>query len=82
MDQVFTTEIFINDESRPSELVGHADPLLSIVKDEQFGPALPIMKLHTEDEAVRLTNDNAFGLCRTAFHLGARRVPNLRTQND
>lgn len=48
-------------------LVYNADPGLSIVKDEQFGPALPIMKFRTEEEAITLANDSFFGLCSSVW---------------
>ena len=48
-------------------LVLDADPGLSVVRDEQFGPALPIMKFKTEDEAVELANDSIFGLCSSVW---------------
>ncbi len=55
-------------------LVYDADPSLSIVKDEQFGPALPIMKFKTEDEAVAAANDSEFGLCSSVWTSDAERA--------
>lgn len=48
-------------------LVYDADPSLSMVKDEQFGPCLPIMKFKTEDEAIAAANDSIFGLCSSVW---------------
>ncbi len=48
-------------------LVYDADPSLSMVRDEQFGPCLPIMKFKTEDEAIALANDSEFGLCSSVW---------------
>ena len=48
-------------------LVYDADPDLSIVRDEQFGPALPIMKFNSDDQAVALANDTDFGLCSSVW---------------
>ena len=48
-------------------LVYDADPSLSIVKDEQFGPALPIMKFSTDAEAIACANDSEFGLCSSVW---------------
>src|SRR6201999_2201464 len=38
------------------------DPPMPLMKDETFGPTLPIMKVPNEDEAVRLANDSVYGL--------------------
>jgi acyl-CoA reductase-like NAD-dependent aldehyde dehydrogenase len=35
---------------------------MTIMKDETFGPVMPVMRYRTEDEAVRLANDTYFGL--------------------
>lgn len=40
---------------------------LSVVKDEQFGPVLPIMKFNTSDEAVKLANNSDYGLCSSVW---------------
>jgi acyl-CoA reductase-like NAD-dependent aldehyde dehydrogenase len=33
-----------------------------LMRDETFGPIMPVMKVKDEEEAIRLANDNAFGL--------------------
>ena len=43
------------------------DPGLRIVREEQFGPALPILPFDSEDEAVALANDTEFGLCSSVW---------------
>lgn len=48
-------------------LVYDADPDLTIVREEQFGPCLPIMKFKTDDEAIALANDSDFGLCSSVW---------------
>jgi len=35
---------------------------MKIMRDETFGPVMPIMKYRTEDEAIRLANDTYYGL--------------------
>ena len=57
---------------RPA-LVHDSDPALSIVKDEQFAPALPITEFRADDEAVALANDSVYGLSSSA------RTPSVRS---
>src|SRR4051795_7979719 len=35
---------------------------MKLMQDETFGPVLPVMKVHDEEEAVRLANDSRYGL--------------------
>lgn len=58
---------------RPA-LVYDADPALSVVRDEQFGPALPLMKFRTDGEAIQLANDSEFGLCSSVWTEDAERA--------
>lgn len=58
-------------------LVYDADPSLSIVKNEQFGPALPIMKFRHEDEAIASANDSEYGLCSSIWTPDAERALRL-----
>ena len=48
-------------------LVFNADPSLSVVKDEQFGPILPLIAFNTEDEAIAMANDDPFGLASSIW---------------
>ncbi len=48
-------------------LVFDADRGLDIVKEEQFGPALPIIPFDSEEEAVNLANDSSYGLCSSVW---------------
>lgn len=45
----------------PTVLVD-VDHDMTIMTEETFGPVLPIMKVHDDDEAIRLANDSIFGL--------------------
>ncbi len=47
---------------------------MAIMRDETFGPIVPIMAYRTEDEAVALANDTAFGLSATVIGDEARAV--------
>ncbi|MGH1464887.1 MAG: aldehyde dehydrogenase family protein [Cognatishimia sp.] len=58
-------------------LVYNADPELSIVRNEQFGPCLPIMKFKTEDEAIAAANDSIFGLCSSVWTEDADRAQRM-----
>jgi acyl-CoA reductase-like NAD-dependent aldehyde dehydrogenase len=40
---------------------------MSIMKDETFGPVIPIMKVSSASEAVRLANDSPYGLGASVF---------------
>lgn len=55
-------------------LVYDADPSLKMVREEQFGPCLPIMKFRTEEEAVEKANDSDFGLCSSVWTTDAERA--------
>ena len=51
---------------RPS-LIINADYNLSAVKDEQFGPTLPIVAFDHEDEAIDYANDSEYGLSSSVW---------------
>ena len=51
---------------RPS-LVINADPAFSVVRDEQFGPTLPVIAYDSEDEAVAMANDSDYGLSSSVW---------------
>lgn len=60
----------------PTVLVGVTNDM-ALMRDETFGPLLPVMPFDTEDEAVALANDCAYGLTAsvwTADRARARRV--------
>jgi len=40
---------------------------MAVMRDETFGPMLPIMTFRTEEEAVRLANDSPYGLSAYVF---------------
>lgn len=51
---------------RPT-LVINADPALSVVREEQFGPVLPILPFDDEETAVEMANDDQFGLASSVW---------------
>lgn len=46
----------------PPTILVDVDHSMSVVRDETFGPVLPVMAFDTVDEAMRLANDTDFGL--------------------
>jgi len=42
-------------------------PDMKIMRDETFGPVLPIVKVQSAEEAIRLANDTVFGLGSSVF---------------
>ena len=46
---------------RPT-VVTNVDHTMALMRDETFGPILPVMRYRTVDEAVQLANDTTFGL--------------------
>jgi acyl-CoA reductase-like NAD-dependent aldehyde dehydrogenase len=50
----------------PTVLTG-VDHTMEVMRDETFGPVLPIMKVRDAEEAVRLANDSHYGLNSSVF---------------
>jgi acyl-CoA reductase-like NAD-dependent aldehyde dehydrogenase len=50
----------------PTVLVD-VDHTMACMREETFGPTLPIMKVRDEDEAIRLANDSPYGLDSSVF---------------
>ncbi|PSL18760.1 aldehyde dehydrogenase family protein [Shimia abyssi] len=75
--QVPDEALYTNGYFQKPTLVFDADPALSIVKNEQFGPALPIMKFRTEGEAIAKANDSDYGLCSSIWTPDADRAMRL-----
>jgi delta 1-pyrroline-5-carboxylate dehydrogenase len=40
---------------------------MTIMRDETFGPVLPVMTFSTDDEAVKLANDSVYGLTASVW---------------
>ena len=48
-------------------VVADADDGMRLVREEQFGPVLPVLKYKDVDDAVRRANDTRFGLCASVW---------------
>ena len=48
-------------------VLGKVDHSMAIMRDETFGPVMPVMAYATEDEAVTLANDTHYGLSAAVF---------------
>ena len=64
---------------RPS-LVVNADPSLSVVREEQFGPTLPIMPFKNEAEAILMANDSELGLSSSVWSQDTNRAVSVARQ--
>ncbi|MEM7243369.1 MAG: aldehyde dehydrogenase family protein [Pseudomonadota bacterium] len=61
-------------------LVYNAVPDLKMVKEEQFGPCLPIMKFKTDDEAIAEANNSDLGLCSSVWTADPERGTKIARQ--
>ena len=55
-------------------------PDMAIVREETFGPMLPIMTFRSEEDAVRLANDSSYGLSAYVFTKNRARAERLANQ--
>jgi acyl-CoA reductase-like NAD-dependent aldehyde dehydrogenase len=53
---------------------------LRVVDEEQFGPALPILRYDDVDDAVRRANDTDFGLCGSVWSADEERATEIAEQ--
>jgi succinate-semialdehyde dehydrogenase/glutarate-semialdehyde dehydrogenase len=54
-------------------ILADVDHTMLVMREETFGPVLPVMTFKTEDEAVRLANDSVFGLTASVWTKHPRR---------
>jgi putative phosphonoacetaldehyde dehydrogenase len=46
----------------PPTVVDHVDPAAELVREETFGPAIPIIRVRGVEDAIRVANGTAYGL--------------------
>src|SRR5215213_5687174 len=65
----------------PTVVTG-VDHSMKLMRDETFGPVLPIMTFRTDEEAVRLANDSIYGLTASVFTGDLSRGKRIAEQVD
>jgi acyl-CoA reductase-like NAD-dependent aldehyde dehydrogenase len=48
-------------------VIADADHSMKVMREETFGPVVPVMRVADADEAVRLANDSTYGLSASVF---------------
>ncbi|HEY6805111.1 MAG TPA: aldehyde dehydrogenase family protein [Pyrinomonadaceae bacterium] len=63
-------------------VITNVDQSMKLMRDETFGPVLPILTFKTDDEAIQLANDTVFGLTACVFTTDISRGRRLAARID
>ncbi|WP_199254054.1 aldehyde dehydrogenase family protein [Mycolicibacterium mengxianglii] len=66
----------------PPTVLVDVDHSMACMTDETFGPTLPIMRVSSVAEAVRLANDSPYGLSAAVFSKDIQRAKDIAVQLD
>src|SRR5207302_6796608 len=66
----------------PPTVLVDVDHSMTCMTEETFGPTLPIMKVGTAEEAIRLANDSEYGLSASVFSGDVYRAKDIALQLD
>lgn len=68
------------DRFYPGTVLTNVDHTMDIMIHESFGPVIGIMKVESDEEAVKLMNDTAFGLTASVFTASQEKAENILSQ--
>jgi acyl-CoA reductase-like NAD-dependent aldehyde dehydrogenase len=66
----------------PPTVLVDVDHSMACMTEETFGPTLPIMKVSTVHEAIRLANDSPYGLSASVFSKDVERAAEVAVHLD
>jgi acyl-CoA reductase-like NAD-dependent aldehyde dehydrogenase len=66
----------------PPTVLVDVDHSMACMTEETFGPTLPIMKVSSVEEAIRLANDSPYGLSAAVFSKNVERAKEVAVQLD